>query len=162
MAQALKRIAVSLILVLGSCTSSVASACEVDLFSTGPPNADGEATTAADVEVWGLFYPTDPLPAAGDPIVIDLVDVWGPGDTEPRHGTKIVWRATGHGEFSVEAHGPEGAVVRPFWQQEHLGSMWNRPGDEWGTGWEFPEPGCWTFLLSRGDDTARISIEVRT
>ena len=113
------------------------------------------------MEVWGLFYPRDP-PVAGDPIVIDVGDVWGPGDIEPRRGTKIVWRVTGEGDFSVEAHGPGGAVVPPFFEEEHLGSMWARPGDEWGTAWEFPEPGCWTFLVQRGNETAQISIEVRT
>lgn len=113
------------------------------------------------MEVWGLFYPSDP-PVAGDPIVIDVADVWGPGDAEPRRGTKIVWRSTGEGAFSVNADGPGGAVIEPFFQERHGGSNWARPGDEWGTLWEFPEAGCWRFSVQRGNETAEISIEIRT
>lgn len=37
-----------------------------------------------------MFYPNDPPVADGDPIVIDVGDVWGPGDVEPRRGTNVV------------------------------------------------------------------------
>jgi len=150
-------------LLVAACTSpsSSDSACQPALYATGLPNADGEAATSSNMEVWGLFYPNDP-PVAGDPIAIDVGDVWGPGDIEPRRGTKVVWRATGEGAFSVEARGPDGAVVSPFFQERHGGSNWDRPGDEWGTGWEFPESGCWRFSVRRGNETAEIQIEIRT
>ena len=95
-------------LVVAACSSPSSRDvdCQSALFVTGLPNPDAQAaTTSSDMEVWGLFYPSDP-PVAGDPIVIDVADVWGPGDAEPRRGTKIVWRSTGEGAFSVNADGP--------------------------------------------------------
>jgi len=77
-------------------------------------------------------------------------------------GAKIVWRATGEGEFMVEAEGPGGGVLEPFFVEQHLGSAWARPGGEWGTLWEFPNTGCWTFHIERGGETAEIGIEVRS
>ncbi|AVT38983.1 hypothetical protein [Plantactinospora sp. BB1] len=63
---------------------------------------------------------------------------------------KIVWRMTGSGSFSVQATGPDGVTVEPVWgPTRHDGSTWTRPGDEWGTGWNFPAAGCWTVRASR-------------
>ena len=31
----------------------------------------------------------------------------------------------------------------------HSGSTYDRPGDEWGTGFLFDEPGCWHIHLQR-------------
>jgi len=75
---------------------------------------------------------------------------------EPRLGadveTKIVWRMTGSGTFDIEATGPYGVVVEPIWGPDlHDGSSWNRPGDEWGTGWNFPTAGCWTVQADRSN-----------
>lgn len=75
--------------------------------------------------------------------------------------TKIVWRATGEGAFSVSAVGPGGKVATPYFQEQHAGSEWERPGQEWGTGWEIPHAGCWTFTARRGDGTATITVELR-
>ena len=30
------------------------------------------------------------------------------------------------------------------------GSNWQRPGDEWGTTFDFPQPGCWQLQVTRG------------
>jgi hypothetical protein len=75
---------------------------------------------------------------------------------------KIVWKITGtDGELTVQARGEDGTVLSPVWGPEaHEGSNWNRPGDEWGTGFNFPEPGCWTLTATRGDITGEISLEV--
>lgn len=151
----------ALIVAVGACASSTATECEPGLYATGYPNPDGQAVTSDDIEVWGLFYPSSIVDLEGNPIVIDIFEVFGSEDTGPRRRTKIVWRATGEGEFSVEAHGPTGGVVQPFFLEEHGGSNWGRPGGEWGTLWEFSEPGCWTFVVRRGEDSAEISIVMR-
>ncbi|MET7747360.1 hypothetical protein [Micromonospora sp. NPDC005367] len=63
---------------------------------------------------------------------------------------KVVWRMTGSGDFAISATGPEGQVVKPVWGPEpHDSSNWERPGDEWGTGWVFPGAGCWTINATR-------------
>ena len=53
--------------------------------------------------------------------------------------TKIVWRMTGEGDVAMSATGPEGREAFPVWGPEsHAGgSNWERPGDEWGSGWLF-------------------------
>ena len=66
--------------------------------------------------------------------------------------TKVVFRMTGSGELSIRAVGPTGQQLSPQWGPEgHGGSNWQRPGDEWGTGWVFPAPGCWTIRAARTD-----------
>ena len=62
---------------------------------------------------------------------------------------KIVWRMTGSGPLRLVAHGPNGIIRRPVWQERHGGSSWHRPGDEWGAGIKFPAPGCWRIHASR-------------
>jgi hypothetical protein len=104
--------------------------------------------------VWGLFYPPTLADLDGSPVVVEMSSPEGEGHT------KVVWRATGNGQFAVDARGPDGVRIGPVWIQEHIGSNWSRPGGEWDTGWDFPEPGCWTFTITRDDDEAEISIEV--
>ena len=54
---------------------------------------------------------------------------------------KVVWRATGEGDLTVRYWAPDG---RPgeltFGPEAHGGSNYNRPGQEWGTGFNFDEP----------------------
>jgi hypothetical protein len=75
---------------------------------------------------------------------------------------KIVWRITGAGEeFHAEAQNENGNVILPIWGPDyHGGSSWERPGQEWGTGFNFPEPGCWTITVTRGVTTGEISLDV--
>ncbi|MFE9202860.1 hypothetical protein [Micromonospora sp. NPDC007230] len=83
--------------------------------------------------------------------------------TALRTGTeiKVVWRMTGSGDFSISATGPDGKAVKPVWGPEpHGGSNWNRPGDEWGTGWVFPTPGCWTINATRTSGTGSLVLRV--
>ncbi len=79
-----------------------------------------------------------------------------------RQDAKIVWRMTGSGgPFEVQARNEAGTIIRPIWGPEyHGGSNWERPGDEWGTGFNFPEPGCWTFTVTRGATVGEIRLEV--
>jgi hypothetical protein len=133
--------------------------CQPDFFASGLPNPDAQAQTNDDIEVWGLFYPADARDIGGKPIVIDAYLQTTDG---PKLEAKIVWRATGDGDLNVRGFSPDGAITEPIWKERHSGSGWDRPGDEWGTGWELDEPGCWIFQVERGGATAEISIEVRT
>ena len=76
---------------------------------------------------------------------------------------KIAWRITGTGEeFQAEAQNEDGTITAlPVWGPEyHGGSSWERPGQEWGTGFSFPEPGCWTIKVTRGATTGEIMLDV--
>jgi hypothetical protein len=75
---------------------------------------------------------------------------------------KIVWRITGTGkQFDAQAQHEDGTIIRPIWGPDyHGGSNWERPGDEWGTGFNFPESGCWTLTVTRGATTGEIRLDV--
>jgi hypothetical protein len=74
---------------------------------------------------------------------------------------KIVWRITGEtDEFQAQAQSETGTVIQPIWVEYHGGSNWERPGQEWGTGFNFPTSGCWTITVLRGETTGEISLDV--
>lgn len=75
---------------------------------------------------------------------------------------KIVWRVVGaNAPFSVEARHEDGTLIAPSWgPQAHSDSSWERPGDEWGTGFTFPKSGCWTLIARRGTTIGEIGLEV--
>jgi len=82
-------------------------------------------------------------------------DVWALILSSPRfvagQDTVIVWRATGTGVFGVIALDANGAQVPPkSGPDPHSGSNWQRPGDEWGTVFNFPHAGCWQLHVTRG------------
>jgi len=98
--------------------------------------------TGDGATLWALFFLTEPVLTAGKEI-------------------KVVWRMTGSGEFSVSATGPDGTVVKPVWGPEwHGGSSWDRPGEEWGTGWVFPAAGCWTVSATRNSGSGYLVLRV--
>lgn len=94
------------------------------------PEAQGTATNA---EVWALLQSTSGVPVKAGTAL------------------KIVWRMTGTGDFHLVAIGPQGQQLPPSWGPEaHGGSNWNRPGGEWGTGYDsLPAAGCWDFHVTR-------------
>ena len=91
-------------------------------------------------------------------------EIWALPFFETAHANddeKIVWRITGEGdEFQAQAQSEDGAVIQPIWTEYHGGSSWQRPGQEWGTGFNFPTPGCWTITVSRGETRGAISLDV--
>ena len=98
-------------------------------FSLSIPEVQGTATNA---ELWGLIMSTSGVPPLANTEV------------------KIVWRMTGSGDFTIVALGPHGRKVPPSQgPTAHLGSNWNRPGDEWGTVFTFPVAGCWDLHATR-------------
>ncbi|MEO3892692.1 hypothetical protein [Nonomuraea sp. B5E05] len=117
----------------GGCKDAVAPA------DGGFPEVQG---TAQDAELWGLLF------VKRTPI---------------RHGDeiKIVWRMTGEGPLHVKATLPGGAAATLVWgPEEHGGSTWRRPGQEWGTGFVFPEPGCWKIELTRTRGSGHVWLAV--
>ena len=100
-----------------------------------------QATVKSTGEVWALLF-FDQAQAGQD--------------------AKIVWRITGTGgPFQVKAQHADGTLAQPIWGPEyHGGSSWERPGDEWGTGFNFPKPGCWTLTATLGATVGEIRLQV--
>jgi hypothetical protein len=91
------------------------------------------------LQLWGLLEPQNGMPV--------------------RSGTsvKIVWRMTGAGALGLIAIGPVGQELLPdFGPELHNGSSWTRPGDEWGSSFTFPTPGCWDVRLTRTTVTGHV------
>ena len=83
-----------------------------------------------DASVYGLVFLSHPLP------IRDGEEV------------KIVWRMTGDGDLAVTYEAPNARPgVLTFGPTPHASSSYNRPGDEWGTGFLFDQPGCWHIHL---------------
>lgn len=142
------------LVILAGCTlSTPASAPSATAtFATCQPSpiqisAEGlseiQGTMRSDGEVWALLFF---------------------GEARINEELKIVWRITGEAEqLIVEArHDDDGTVISPVWGPEpHTGSSWHRPGAEWGTGFNFPKPGCWTLTATRGSTTGEIGLDVK-
>ena len=74
---------------------------------------------------------------------------------------KIVWRISGSGQLDFRAENGNGIVIHPVWGPDfHESSNWNRPGEEWGTGFNFPERGCWTITVTHGATVGEIRLSV--
>lgn len=74
---------------------------------------------------------------------------------------KIVWRLSDTGKPDFQAKNETGATTSPIWGPEsHGSSNWERPGEEWGTGFNFPAPGCWTIIVTQGETVGEIRLNV--
>ena len=74
---------------------------------------------------------------------------------------KVVWRVTGKGPLKVRFRDPSGARhPLEFGPDEHSGSSFEHPGREWGTGFTFDAPGCWTVQVARTGTVATVGIPV--
>jgi hypothetical protein len=90
---------------------------------------------------WALFFNPVP-PSAGKEI-------------------KVVWRMTGSGLFKFRVSDTAGMLAPLAWGPEsHLSSNWNHPGDEVGTGFNFPHPGCWDIHVARSDTSGDLWLAV--
>lgn len=97
--------------------------------------------TGRHVQIWALVQASFPIQAG--------------------HAAKIVWRMTGQGSFHIVAENTQRIRIRPTWGPEaHLGSSWNRPGAEWGTGFTFPSSGCWEIHATRGKSAGSVWFQV--
>jgi hypothetical protein len=112
---------------LGAAGCQPASPSEPWGSPAGAPEVRG---TARKGQLWALVFHSLPIVA--------------------KQQVKIVWRMSGQGALHIFAEQGKGARLAPDWgPQQHGGSNWNRPGDEWGTGFTFPQPGCWRVHASR-------------
>lgn len=103
----------------------------------GIPEAQGRATNAS---IWALFF--HPLTA--------------------NRRVKIAWKMTGTGKFTVSAYSPIGQRSDPVSGPDpHGSSNWIHEGDEWGTWFEFPTPGCWDLHAARDGSSGDLWIEVK-
>jgi hypothetical protein len=110
---------------------------------------EAQLVTTDSFEAWSLWFTRSPLPSNSPIKLANGEEV------------KVVWSVTGDGEFSVIAAKADGTLMELDWGPDaHGGSNWGVPGDEWGTGWTFPEAGCWTFTVTRGSEVARLTVEV--
>jgi hypothetical protein len=115
----------------------------------------------------------EPVPSCVQPTSVELQgtgSLWAllfarEGEMPPVAGTeiKIVWKIGGTGDLTITATGPGDATTTPVWGPTgHGGSSWERPGTEYGTGWNFPRAGCWTMRASRSDGTeGELALAVR-
>jgi len=113
-----------------SSTSTHSRGCDrTPIETSGFPEVQG---IGRDATIYGLLFPAHPGPVrAGEEL-------------------KIVWRMTGHGDLSVRYFAPDGrAGILTFGPEAHSGSTFQRPGDEWGTGFSFDVAGCWRIHLER-------------
>lgn len=98
--------------------------------------------TARDAELWGLLFAQVPFKRGKE--------------------VKLVWRMTGEGPLKAAATLPDGTTAKLAWgPEEHDGSSWHRPGDEWGTGFVFPKAGCWKITLTRTTGSGYVHLPVR-
>jgi hypothetical protein len=106
--------------------------------AVGFPEARG---TADNATVWALFF---------DPLTVN------------RERVKVVWRMTGTGKFTAAAYSPSGRRIDPVWGPvPHPNSTWRRDGEEWGTAFRFPTPGCWVLHVSREGSAGDVWVDVK-
>jgi hypothetical protein len=113
-----------------SSTTSTGAACDrTPIQTSNDPEVQG---IGRDATIYGLLFLTHPGPVrAGEEL-------------------KIVWRMTGQGDLSVSYFAPDGRPgVLTFGPERHGGSNYDRPGDEWGTGFALDAAGCWHIHLER-------------
>lgn len=134
---------ITTLVLLAACTSATETpaGCQPSKIQTSPNGfREIQGDMSSEGELWALlFFET----------------------AHANEEVKIVWRITGEGDgFEAQAQSEQGAILQPIWKQYHEGSNWQRPGQEWGTGFNFPEPGCWTITVTHGETTGTISLDV--
>ena len=69
---------------------------------------------------------------------------------------------TGSGPLKVAAYDAQGTRLPLAWgPEEHGGSTYQRPGDEWGVGYVFRKPGCYRLTARRTVGSAEVWLRVK-
>jgi hypothetical protein len=90
---------------------------------------------------WALFFNPVPPPAGKE--------------------IKVVWRMTGSGAFTFRVSDTDRKTIPLAWGPDgHSSSDWNHPGDEVGTGINFPHSGCWDIHVARLDVAGDLWLQV--
>ncbi|MEU7830421.1 MULTISPECIES: hypothetical protein [unclassified Nonomuraea] len=117
-------------------------ACHGTPLITHPDGFPEVRGVSRDAEVWGLLFAPVPFKRGKE--------------------VKIVWRMTGEGPLKVTAALPDGTRAKPtFGPEQHTGSNWQRPGEEWGTGFVFPKAGCYRVDLTRTRGSGHLWLPVK-
>jgi hypothetical protein len=108
----------------------------------GFPEVEGSSN---QVQLWGLIMADGP----DNPVGVN-------------EQVKIVWRITGAGELRLTSIAPDGRMYPLQWGPDAhpLGSTYRRPGQEWGAGYLFTQPGCWDLRAIRGNATADVWLNI--
>ena len=115
--------------------------------SEPPPSAEGRACDQTPIRTSGF---PEVQGIGRDATIYGLLFTSHPGPVRAGEELKIVWRMTGEGDLSVSYFAPDGRPgVLTFGPEAHSGSSYQRPGDEWGTGFSFDAAGCWRIHLER-------------
>ncbi len=110
-------------------------------WGAGFPEVEG---SSSKVQLWGLIMAERP----DRPVRVN-------------EEVKIVWRITGAGEVALTSIAPDGRTQPLHWgPDQHLSSTYRRPGQEWGAGYLFTQPGCWDLHAVRGNATADVWLNV--
>ena len=105
----------------------------------GGPEVIGHGTGA---HLWGLIQARFPL-VAGPTVV------------------KIVWRMTGRGPLKLAVSDSHGHRIPLVWGPDiHGASNYARPGQEWGAGYRFEQPGCYRLTARRTEGSAEVWLRV--
>ncbi len=160
------------VLMLAACTSTHTSPAPAP--STATPVMPSTPTTPEKTTTLGQPGCTPPSPihrGAGFPEVegsSSEVQLWGlimaDGPDNPlrvNEQVKIVWRITGSGGLRLTSIAPDGRTHPLQWgPTAHLSSSYRRPGQEWGAGYLFTQPGCWDLHAIRGNATADVWLNI--
>ena len=77
-----------------------------------------------------------------------------------RSTVKIVWRMTGSGPLKLAAYDATAAASASLARGARRQQL-RRPGDEWGSGYRFPRPGCYRLTARRTVGSAEAWLRVR-
>jgi hypothetical protein len=135
-------------------TTTVEVSASVTATTAAPSVSTSTSTSADSGECDQTPILTSELPEVQgigrDATIYGLVFLTHPGQVRAGEELKIVWRMTGQGDLSVSYFAPDGRPgVLTFGPEAHGGSTYQRPGDEWGTGFSFDAAGCWRIHLER-------------
>ncbi len=161
---------VAVLVLVSSCTGGTAerSASPAPTRTVQSPTASPSMRAVA---VPGCPHPPSPSHAYHQFLVevrgsSDQGKLWAlifqkPGDPiRAGKQVKIVWRMTGTGNLSLVAVDTTGQV-NPGVLGAHGTSTWDRPGDEWGSLFTFPQPGCWDIHAERTSVTGDVWLAVK-
>jgi hypothetical protein len=159
----------ALTLTLTACTGAPTSSAT--RTSTTPTSPTATAPSKSSALGRPGCNPPSPISRTGFPEVqgtSDQIQLWGlimaAGPDNPLRVTeqvKIVWRITGSGDLHLSSIDPDGRAHPLQWGPDpHISSSYQRPGQEWGAGYLFTQPGCWTLHAARGPATANVWLEI--
>jgi hypothetical protein len=160
--------ALLLVLLLTACTGG---AHAPQARTTAPNSAGSPTVISTSLGSPGCRPPSPISRGNGFPEVqgtSDRIQMWGlimaNGPDNPlrvNEEVKIVWRITGSGPLHLTMLDPGGRAHQLLWGPDpHLSSDYDRPGEEWGAGYRFTEPGCWTLRATRGAASADVWLEI--